>query len=148
MTTRPLTLILLSSILMMGCGAKHTFKGTATTIQGSGSAPAPTPAPGGGSPSPSYSQPTAADCSTPQYALHTYSNNSAPLNFYFGIYQVWGGTMNVHISGNYAADSVNLYLQAYDSTRWNITGNVAAVRSVKVTGYHSAFVLGVPSYKA
>jgi hypothetical protein len=139
--------IVLASVFLMGCGVNHSFKSSASNSLGStgasGSGGGPTSSPPVAPPP----APTAEDCSTPQYALTTRTNNTAPMNYYFGIYAAWGGTMNVYIPAGHTSESVDLYLQSYSRVHWNISGDASAVRSVTTTGYEAASVSGVPSYK-
>jgi hypothetical protein len=142
--TSTVMIVILASFFLMGCGVSTKFEGVKASSSVSPGIPQPPPY----SPPPTGSSaPSQADCTTAQYRLYTTVNASAPTNYYFGIYQVWGGTMDIYIPYSQAVGSVNLYLQAYSSTRWNIIGNVDAVRSVNTTGYESAYVFGVPSYK-
>jgi hypothetical protein len=51
---------------------------------------------------------------------------------------------NVFVGNNLPDNSVDLVLSSYEPVEWNVIGNVRAVRSVHVSGYHCAQVRGVP----
>lgn len=53
----------------------------------------------------------------------------------------------VDIAAGLAADSVDLVLSSYEPVRWEFSGNVAAVRSVHIRGYHCATYTGISGAK-
>ena len=51
----------------------------------------------------------------------------------------------IAVSAALPPNSVDLVLYSYEPVRWRIEGNLLAIRSVHVRGYHCAFVEGVPA---
>lgn len=69
-------------------------------------------------------------------ASETHNFNSQKITF-----------QKVSLAAGLAANSVDVVVSSYEPVRWEFEGNVAAIRSVHVRGYHCALTTGVDPAK-
>lgn len=76
-----------------------------------------------------------------EFAMYNASNNT------HGVFSRHITYQKVEIRSGLAIDSVDLVLSSYEPVRWEFVGNVAAIRSVHIRGYHCATYTGVANSK-
>ncbi len=107
---------------------------------------------------PEYPSPipdSGGDCSATPMQQAVFSTNivSSGNRYEFAIYNASSAThdfynrhityQRVSVDAGLAANSVDIVVSSYEPVRWEFIGNVAAIRSVHIRGYHCATYTGV-----